>query len=341
MISDDVVVSIDAMGGDGGSEMVVRAVASLTASVRAKFLLFGDRDVLDPLVEKYFAGLPLPEVRDVKTSISADDKPSVMLRKGRDSSLGKAIEAVRDGQADVVVSAGNTGVYVALATLILDTLNGIKRPAIATQLPTVNGSCIALDLGANTDCSSERLVQFAIMGESLASSYTSSNAPKVALLNIGSEATKGNKVIQETSKLLSDGIVKNYVGFIEGDGIWMGEADVIVTDGFSGNIALKSAEGAAKLLIKHFKSAFLEGGFLMKVAGFLLKKRLKKALSCFDPRAFNGALLMGLNFPAVKSHGGTDYIGFANAIKFAIKVCVDDVINKTKKHSVFSANNEN
>ncbi|MDR1031546.1 MAG: phosphate acyltransferase PlsX [Holosporales bacterium] len=329
------VIAIDAMGGDSAPETVVRGVSYLDCS-DVKFLLFGKKDLIDPLLDKYPPKHKNVELIDVEVNVTSDEKPLSAFRKGKQSSMGQAIQAVKDGIAEAVVSAGNTGAYVALSTSILGTLPGIKRPAIATQLPTKAGVCIALDLGANIDCSSDKLVQFAIMGEALAQAYMNKESPKVALLNIGSEETKGSQVIQDTAYILkNDGIVSNYCGFLEGDGIWLGEADVIVTDGFSGNIALKSAEGTARLLISHFKSAFMTSGWFVKLVGLMAKSKLKEAFSFFDPRAFNGAVFLGLDGLAVKSHGGTDYVGFANALKFAIKVMDERLINKIKLHKGF------
>ncbi|MDR1475584.1 MAG: phosphate acyltransferase PlsX [Holosporales bacterium] len=328
------VVAIDAMGGDNAPEIVVRGISSLDCS-DIKFLLFGKEALIGHLLKKYPPKNEV-EVIDVGLNIASNDKPSVAFRKGKQSSMGQAIQAVKDGRAQAVISAGNTGAYVALATSILGTLPGIKRLAIATQLPTKTGICIALDLGANIDCSSERLVQFAIMGEALAQAYMNKKRPRIALLNIGAEETKGNQVIQDTAKMLKDNsFVSNYCGFVEGDGIWLGEADVVVTDGFSGNVALKSAEGTARLLISHFKSTFEKNGWILKLVGLLLRNKLKEVFSFFDPRLFNGAVFLGLDGLAIKSHGGADYVGFANALRFTIKVMDEKLIDKIRLHKSF------
>lgn len=311
-------IALDAMGGDKGVDMVIEGAASaLVRSPELRFLICGDEARITSLL----AGQPklaaASEVRHAPDIVAADAKPSVALRAGRNSSMRLAIDTVRTGEAGGVVSAGNTGALMAMAKFVLKTLPGIDRPAIASFFPTLRGESVMLDLGANVGCSAENLVQFAVMGESFARSVLGVNEPSIGILNVGSEDMKGHDEVRGAAAVLRSGpLARQFHGFIEGNDITEGTTDVVVTDGFTGNIALKTAEGTARLY-----SEFLRGAFKSSLAakfGYLFARHaLTKVRERTDPRRYNGAMFVGLNGIVVKSHGGTDAFGFANAIAVA------------------------
>ncbi len=316
-VSERLTLSLDAMGGDHAPHMVIEGMQIAHKRYpEVHYLLFGDERRIAPLVPQ--------ELRDRVTLrhtdqvISGDTKPSQAVRAGRTSSMGLAIKAVKDGEAAGVVSAGNTGALMAMAKLMLRTLPGIDRPAIATMIPTVRGESIMLDLGANTEVQANNLVEFAIMGEVFARCLLGHVQPSIGLLNIGSEDLKGTDALREAHRILREHPLNmRFHGFVEGDDIGAGTVDVVVTDGFTGNVALKTAEGTAKLYTKFLKDAF--GSSLLARIGYLLAKgALAKVRQRTDPRRYNGAMLIGLNGICVKSHGGTDAVGFANAIGVAV-----------------------
>ena len=244
-----------------------------------------------------------------------DEPPAQALRSKKDSSMRVAINMVKDNRADACVSAGNTGALMATARYVLHTLLGIDRPAINSTLPAIKGNTHMLDLGANVDCSADNLFQFAVMGSVLAGVVEDIAEPKVGLLNVGSEAIKGNEVVKSTHKLLEQSAL-NYIGFVEGDDIFCGDVDVVVCDGFVGNVALKTTEGVARLISNYGRQAFNQNIFT-KIAGFLSLPALKNFKGQIDPRRYNGASLLGLRGIVIKSHGGADAFSFANAISLA------------------------
>lgn len=320
-------ISLDGMGGDHAPKIVVEGAHIARAKFPdARFLIFGDEQQLRPLIAKYDGLDKVVEVRHTPDRVLADDKPAVALRQGRNSSMRLAIDAVADGQADCVVSAGNTGALMALAKFSLKVLPGIDRPAIATCLPTkvAGRGTVFMDLGANAECDPNNLVEFAVLGSVFSREMYGISEPKIGLLNIGSEAMKGSELVKTTSEIFSvTSLPGKYIGYAEGDDIGTGAFDVIVTDGFTGNIALKSIEGTAKLIASMVKQAF-KGSLLMKLSLVLCLPALLVALPGFlalkkriDPRYYNGASLLGLKGLCIKSHGGTDGIGFANAIEVA------------------------
>lgn len=339
--SSPLILSIDAMGGDNAPTIVIEGLniflshSSLAKTTPIHFLIYGNKKIVEPLLRKY------PLLRDTTTFhhteefIAADTKPSAALRSGRTSSMGLAIKAVKEGKASGVISAGNTGAYMALALLELKPLSGIQRPAICSQIPTLRAQAVILDLGANVECSAQHLLQFAIMGELYAQEVLGLPYPSVGLLNIGSEETKGNPVLKEAAALIKEApketpFIHNFYGFIEGDDITKGTTDVVVTDGFSGNIALKAIEGTAKMIIAFLKESF-QYSWLTKFAYFLAQSSLEKLLKKrLDPRYHNGALFLGINGVVVKSHGGTDAIGFSNAIEVAVKIVQNKLNEKIK-----------
>jgi len=318
------------MGGDFAPDMVLEGVK--IARVRypnVHFLLFGNQAKIDPLLT--------PKQREYCTVHHTDDvitndaKPSQAVRTGRKSSMWLAIQAVKDGAAAGIVSAGNTGALMAMAKLTLRTLPGIDRPAIATLLPTKRGESVMLDLGANTECAASNLVEFAVMGEVFARCLLGLQRPRIGLLNIGSEELKGTEALRQAAVTLRESAppTMDFHGFVEGDDIGAGTVDVVVTDGFTGNVALKTAEGTAKLYSSFLKSAFKSS--LRARLGYLLAKgALDQVRQRTDPRRYNGAMFLGLNGICVKSHGGTDAVGFANAIGVAVNLIAHD-LNETIK----------
>ena len=313
-------MSVDAMGGDEAPHMVIEGIDLLAARLpNVRFLLFGDEPQLAPLLERFSHAKQACEVRHTPQIIKSDDKPAAALRSGRESSMRLAINAVSDGEAAGVVSAGNTGALMAIAKFVLKTLPGIDRPAIASYLPTEHGDSIMLDLGANIECSSDNLVQFAVMGEVFARIVFGIDKPTVGLLNVGVEDLKGNDVVKGAAAILQaeTHLPIKFYGFIEGNDIAAGTVDVVVTDGFTGNVALKTAEGTAKFMSYKLREA-LTSSFLSKIGALLAKPALLALHQKLDPRRYNGAMLLGLNGICIKSHGGTDALGFANALQVAV-----------------------
>ncbi|WP_417820756.1 phosphate acyltransferase PlsX [Terasakiella sp.] len=317
-MSNVMTLAIDAMGGDDAPDMVVKGLSICKTKLPGvRFLLVGDERQLEPLLTQY------PDVKAISTVIHTDevvtndDKPAVALRNRRNSSMRLAINAVKKGEAAGIVSAGNTGALMAMAKFVLRTLPGIDRPAIATYLPHRTGGSVMLDLGANVECDADNLTQFAVMGEVYARNVLGLAKPKVGILNIGEEDLKGNDSVKQAHAILRNTKLNiDFYGFVEGDDIGLGTVDVIVTDGFTGNVALKTIEGTAQLLGFFLKDA-LTGSFLGKLGATIAKPALMNFKKKMDPRRYNGAMFLGLNGICVKSHGGTDALGFANAVQVA------------------------
>ena len=324
-------IALDAMGGDRAPSIVLKgADIALQRHPDVHFLLFGAQEEVRPLLAK------LPRLRGAVTlfhtnEVVADDaKPSLALRTGRQSSMRLAIDAVADGQADGVVSAGNTGALMAMAKFALKMLPGIDRPAIASFFPTRRGESVMLDLGANVECDAENLVQFALMGDVFARTVLGLAEPTVGLLNVGSEDLKGNDAVRGASVRLRGALTPiRFYGFIEGDDIAAGTVDVVVTDGFTGNIAVKTAEGTAKLFSEFLEAAF-HHSLPARIGYLFARSALRKLRIRSDPRRYNGAMFLGLGGIAVKSHGSTDALGFANAISVAIDMKVNGFLDKIR-----------
>jgi phosphate acyltransferase len=330
-VSRSITIALDAMGGDAAPGIVLKGAD--IAGQRypgVNYLLFGAEEMIRPLLAK------LPSLRNRTTLIHtnevvADDtKPSAALRSGRGSSMRLAIDAVGDGRAAGVVSAGNTGALMAMAKFVLKMLPGIDRPAIASFFPTQRGESVMLDLGANIECDAENLVQFALMGDVFARTVLGLIEPTVGLLNVGEEDLKGNDAVRGASARLRLPVTPvRFYGFVEGDDIAAGTVDVVVTDGFTGNVAVKTAEGTAKLFTEFLEAAFRHS--LGARIGYLFARgALRKLRIRCDPRRYNGAMLLGLNGIAVKSHGSTDAFGFANAIGVAIDMQVNGFLDKIR-----------
>lgn len=320
-----ITIALDAMGGDHGVQSVVPGAAlALKEKPELSFLFFGNEIAIFRELENYPALRKVSSIRHTIHAVSNNDKPSDALRKGRESSMRLAIDAVAEGQADCVVSSGNTGALMAMAKLVLKTMPGIQRPAIASVLPTTRGQTVMLDLGANIACDSENLAQFAILGAVFARAVMHVERPTVGLLNVGSEQMKGNEVLRATDTLLrSVSIPGNYYGFVEGDDITKGTVDVVVTDGFTGNIALKTAEGVGHLF-KHIVTTEFKRNFFSKM-GYLVSRRVfTRIKDRMDPRQYNGGLFLGLKGVCVKSHGGSDDYAFSRAILVAANMIEKD-----------------
>lgn len=330
-MSTGVTISIDAMGGDAAPGIVVDGLKiARTRFPGARFLLFGDSSRIEPLLAQATDLAGHVSVRHTADVVSNDAKPSQVLRTGRQTSMWLAAEAVAKGEAAGFVSAGNTGALMAVSKFVLRMLPGIDRPAIAAFFPTERGESVMLDLGANVECSAENLVQFAVMGEVFARALFGIERPTVGLLNIGSEEMKGNDAVRAAAAILrTSKLPIRFHGFVEGNDIGAGTVDVVVTDGFSGNIALKTAEGTAKLYAQFLREAF-SSSLLAKIGYLLARTAMTKVKLRTDPRRYNGAMFIGLNGIAVKSHGGTDALGFANAVGVAYDLAAQKLNDRIK-----------
>ena len=330
-MSDTLTISLDVMGGDHGPEVVLGgADIALQRKPYLKFELYGEEAHVLPVLDRYPALKAVSVFHDCEISISMDDKPSQALRRGRwKSGMWRAIEAVKNGEADVCVSAGNTGALMAMSKFCLRTAEGISRPAMAAIWPTLVGESIVLDLGANVGADADQLLEFAVMGAAMARALYDLDKPKIGLLNIGVEEIKGQEDVREAGALLREVNLSNiaYHGFVEGDDIGKGTVDVVVTEGFSGNIALKTAEGTAKQIAEHLRQAM--GRTLLSRLGYILAKGAFDLLrEKLDPRRANGAVFLGLNGVVVKSHGGTDAEGFAAAIEMGHDMAMNGLLAK-------------
>ena len=328
-MTDSITIALDAMGGDRAPAMVLKgADIALERYPGAQFLLFGDEARIKPLLAKLPRLGKAATLQHTDEIVLDDAKPSLALRTGRRSSMRLAIDAVADGRADVVVSAGNTGALMAMAKFALKTLPGIDRPAIATLFPTRRGESVMLDLGANIECDAENLVQFAVMGDVFARTVLGLPQPIVGLLNVGSEDLKGNDAVREAGARLRGGLTPiRFHGFVEGDDISAGTVDVIVTDGFTGNVTLKAVEGFAKLFGESLRASF-QYSLSARIGYLFARGALKKLAARLDPRRYNGAMFLGLAGIAVKSHGSTDAFGFANAIGVAVDLKLNGFLVK-------------
>lgn len=322
------------MGGDFGPEVVIPGAAlALKELPGAKFILFGDARRINPILENHAELAAVSTVRHTEKMIGNDEKPSAAIRSGKDSSMRLAIEAVKSGDADCIVSGGNTGALMAMSKLILKSLPGIDRPALASIFPTMKGQTTVLDLGANIICDAEILVQFALLGTVYARVVLGVQNPTVGLLNIGSEEMKGHDQLRAASAILSNvELPGRYHGFIEGNDIPCGTVDVVVTDGFTGNVTLKVVEGVSKLFSQFTREA-LQSTLLSRLGAVLASPALKKLKKRMDPRLYNGGMFLGLGGICVKSHGGADDVGFANAIKVAANL-VAHGFNERVAHEV-------
>ena len=326
-------IAVDAMGGDGSPKKIIDGIILNHKSNKENFFrIFGDKEIIQKLIkgkvdEKFY------EIIHTDKSVKSTDSPLEAAKRGKDTSMWLSIESVKKKDSDIVISAGNTGALLVIAKLNLKMIENIDKPALSALWPNRKGMSVVLDLGANIECSSKNLKDFSIMGASLYKSLYPQENPNVALLNIGSEELKGNEIIKETFQILNDNKNDdfNFSGYIEGNELMNGDVNVIVSDGFTGNVALKTAEGTANFITSELKKA-LTGNLIGKISSFLNISNLKKFKERLDPRLYNGAIFIGLDSPVVKSHGGTDYIGFANSLDVCNRIIKGNLINKIKKN---------
>lgn len=344
-MSSTITIALDAMGGDYGVDSVIPGAAMcLAEEPDLRFLMFGNQGAIHAALEKHEDLRKACEVIHTDLAIKGSDKPSAALRASKGSSMRLAIEAVRDGRAQAIVSAGNTGALMALAKMVLKTVPGIHRPAIASVWPTVTGSTVMLDLGANVLVDAENLAQFAVLGAVFSKAHTGRAMPSVGLLNVGSEETKGPDHVRGAAEILSNvDFPGKYYGFVEGNDITKGVVDVIVCDGYAGNIALKTAEGVGKFFGDGLKDA-LKSDPLSMFGALLASFSLNKFKNKVDPRRYNGGVFLGLNGLCVKSHGGCDALAFASAVKLSselarhgyVETVTDDINNLISQESFLS-----
>ena len=325
-MSQHLTIALDAMGGDNAPEIVIDGVViACERFPNAQFLLFGDRRRIDPLLSKQRHISQKVVVRHTEQFVSSEEKPSVALRQGRESSMQLAINAVREGEAEAVVSAGNTGALMAMSKISLKTLSGIDRPAIVALIPTRVGESVMLDVGANVECDANNLVQFGMLGAAYARTVLGRRRPTVGLVNVGAEETKGGDSVKQAAALFrSSNLPFEFFGFVEGDDLGAGTVDVFVVDGFTGNITLKAIEGTVRLYTEYLRQTF--GSTILARLSFLLARNaFNKMRARIDPRRYNGATFLGLNGIVVKSHGGTDGFGFANAVSVAVDMVSNNI----------------
>ena len=332
-MSDLIKIAVDAMGGDNAPKKIINGIIHNHRHYKNNFfIIFGKEKEIIPhinnKIDKKFY-----KIVNTENYVKSTDSPLEAAKKGKDTSMWLAIESVKNKEADIVISAGNTGALLVIAKLNLKMIENIDKPALSALWPNKKGMSVVLDLGANIECSAKNLLDFSIMGASLYKSLYPSDIPRVALLNIGSEELKGNEIIKETFQILNNkkSTDFNFSGYIEGNDLMNGEVNVIVSDGFTGNVALKTAEGTANFITDELKKA-LGGTLIGKISSFLNIINLRKFKKRLDPRLYNGAIFIGLNSPVVKSHGGTDYIGFSNSLSVCSKIVSGNLIDKIKSN---------
>ena len=326
-----ITIAIDAMGGDGSPKKIIDGINHHYKSTSDVFYkIYGDQEKISKFLPSTLNKKSF-KIFDTKNIVKGTDTPLEAAKRGKDTSMWLAIESVKKKEADVVISAGNTGALLVISKLNLKMIENIDKPALSALWPNKKGMSVVLDLGANIECSDKNLIDFAIMGSSLFKSLYPDETAKVALLNIGSEEIKGNEVIKETYKKLNqvENLDFEFKGYIEGNNLMKGEVNVIVSDGFTGNIALKTAEGTANFITEELKKA-LTNNIIGKLSGLLNYMNLKKFKKRLDPRLYNGAIFIGLDSPVIKSHGSTDFIGFSNSLTVCEKIVRGDLITKIK-----------
>ena len=330
-MSDLIKIAVDAMGGDGSPKKIIDGIIFNNKSNKKIFYkIFGDEyqilEIIKNKIDKKFY-----EIIHTDKVIKSTDSPLEGAKRGKETSMWLAIQSVKEKKADIVISAGNTGALLVVAKLNLKMLENIDKPALSALWPNKKGMSVVLDLGANIECSSKNLIDFSIMGASLYTSLYPDEKPNVALLNIGSEELKGNETIKETFKILNEKNSNNYnfAGYIEGNHLMDGDVNVIVSDGFTGNVALKTAEGTANFITSELKKS-MTGNIIGKISSLLNISNLKRFKKRLDPRFYNGAIFIGLDSPVVKSHGGTDYIGFSNSLDVCHRIVKGNLIEKIK-----------
>jgi glycerol-3-phosphate acyltransferase PlsX len=321
-------IALDAMGGDHGPEVVVPGAAlSLERQPALSFIFYGQQARIEAAIAAYPALKAKSQIVHTDLIVAMNEKPSQALRRGKGSSMWLPLEAVKSGEADAAVSAGNTGALMAIAKLVLRPIAGIERPAIAALWPTIKSECIVLDVGANIGATAEQLADFSLMGAAMARAVFHIERPSVGLLNVGTEEMKGNEDVKAAHALLksAEALPLDYKGFIEGDQIGQGAVDVVVVEGFAGNIALKTAEGTARQIGTYLRAA-MSSSILSRLGALLAQGGFRVLKEKMDPRRVNGGTFLGLNGIAVKSHGGTDAFGFASAVDLAYEMADSGLI---------------
>jgi len=329
-----IVIAVDAMGGDNSPKKIIDGIELYCQkSKNIYYKLFGDKNLIELSLKNKKIDSQTYEIIHTVDSVKNEDSALAAAKRGKNTSMWLSIESVKNKISDIVLSAGNTGALFVIAKLNLDMIENIDKPALSGLWPNKTGMNIVLDLGANIECSEKNLKDFSIMGAALHKSLYPNEISKVALLNIGSEEQKGNNIIKNTYQELSkyNNSLFEFKGYVEGNNIMSGEVNVIISDGFTGNIALKTAEGTANYITSELKKA-LKGNIMGKISSLLNIKNINNFKKKLDPRLYNGAILLGLNSPVVKSHGGTDYIGFANAISVCEKIVHGKLIEKIKEN---------
>ena len=330
-MSDSIKIAVDAMGGDGSPKKIIDGIILNNKSNKNVFYkIFGDQNQISELI-KNKVDSKFYEIIHTDKAIKSTDSPLEGAKRGKETSMWLAIQSVKEKKADIIISAGNTGALLVVAKLNLKMIENIDKPALSALWPNKKGMSVVLDLGANIECSSKNLMDFSIMGASLYTSLYPDEKPNVALLNIGSEELKGNETIKETYQILNEkhSVNYNFAGYIEGNHLMDGDVNVIVSDGFTGNIALKTAEGTANFITSELKKT-MTGNIMGKISSLLNISNLKKFKKRLDPRLYNGAIFIGLDSPVVKSHGGTDYIGFSNSLDVCHRIVKGNLIEKIK-----------
>ena len=332
-MTDLVKIAVDAMGGDGSPKKTIDGIAHHHKENKDVFYkIFGNKNEITPLIDDKILKDNY-EIFHTDNSVKSTDSPLEAAKRGKDTSMWKSIESVKSKESDIVISAGNTGALLVISKLNIKMIENIDKPALSALWPNKIGMNVVLDLGANIECSSKNLVDFSIMGSSLYKALFPNDISKVALLNIGSEEIKGNEIIKETFQILNDkkNLDFEFKGYIEGNHLMDGDVNVIVTDGFTGNVALKTAEGTANFITQELKKA-LTSNLIGKISSLLNIKNLNNFKKRLDPRLYNGAIFIGLDSPVVKSHGGTDYLGFSNSLDVCKRIIKGDLINKIKNN---------
>ena len=326
-------IAVDAMGGDNSPNKIIDGIIHHHKFNQSTFYkIFGDEDKILKLLNNKISNNNY-EIVNTLNKVSSEDSPLEAAKRGKDTSMWLAIESVKKKDCHIVISAGNTGALLVISKLNLKMIDNIDKPALSALWPNKTGMSVVLDLGANIECSSKNLFDFSVMGASLYKSLYPQETPNVALLNIGSEELKGNETIKETYQLMNEKKSNDYkfCGYIEGNELMNGEVNVIVSDGFTGNVALKTAEGTANFITDELKKA-LSGSLIGKISSLLNISNLRKFKKRLDPRLYNGAIFIGLDSPVVKSHGGTDYIGFANSLDVCCRIVSGNLIEKIKRN---------
>jgi len=326
-------IAIDAMGGENSPKKIIEGIKiSLKNNNENFFILYGVKKKIEEEIKKNKIVEKYCQIIDTKDVISDHESPLAAAKKGKESSMWKAIESQKENKSDITLSAGNTGALLVISRLILNTIEGISKPALAGLWPNETHMNVVLDLGANIECDVKNLLDFTSMGAALSKSLFYNKCPKISLLNIGLEEIKGSEILKKTFSILKKQESNNFEfsGYIEGNHIMDGNVDVIITDGFTGNIALKTAEGTANFITDELKKN-ITSSLIGKISTFLNMSNLKKFKKRLDPRLYNGAIFLGLDSPVVKSHGATDFIGFSNSLSVCEKIVKANLIEKIKK----------